>query len=53
MEELLIIHDEYAEGKINLEEAIKMSKQHVDLSDDSLRKILSEVERDNVVNLFE
>ena len=53
MEELLIIRDQYVNGKINLEEAIKLSQQHLDLSYDSLKKVLSDEERENVINLSE
>ena len=53
MEELLIIRDQYVKGKINLEEAIRLSQQYLDLSYDSLKKVLSDEERENVINLFE
>lgn len=51
MSGLLVIHDEYLEGKINLAEAIGKAQVVIDLSEASLREIFIGIERNNVVQL--
>tara|TARA_R100000388_G_scaffold37705_1_gene29206 strand:+ start:373 stop:549 length:177 start_codon:yes stop_codon:yes gene_type:complete len=48
---LLKIHDEYQDGKINLNEAIRRAQQVLDLSEDSLEKVFTDIERNNVVKI--
>lgn len=48
---LLKIHDEYQDGKINLNEAIRRAQLVLDLSEDSLKKVFTDIERNNVVRL--
>jgi len=48
---LLKIHDEYQDGKINLNEAIRRAQLVLDLSEDSLKKVFMDIERNNVVKI--
>lgn len=47
--QLLDIHDRYVEGKINMEQAVKETRQYLPLPDDKLEELLSTLERDNIV----
>tara|TARA_R100001230_G_C5542159_1_gene72482 strand:- start:59 stop:238 length:180 start_codon:yes stop_codon:yes gene_type:complete len=48
---LLEIHDKYQDGKINLNEAIRRAQLVLDLSEDSLEKVFTDIERNNVVKI--
>ena len=50
MNELLEIHDLYKDGKINLEEAICLASEHIDLSSDKIKNVFLQIERENVIH---
>ncbi len=49
--DLLKIHDEYYEGKINLEQAIYCAQQCIDLPYDSLKELFGSIKRENIIEL--
>ena len=51
MDDLLQIHDDYQDGKINLDEAIRRSQYSIDLSEEALIEIFKDIKRDNVVKI--
>ena len=51
MDKLLQIHDDYQDGKINLDEAIRRSQYSIDLSEEALIEIFKDIKRDNVVKI--
>ena len=51
MDELLQIHDDYQDGKINLDEAIRRSQYSIDLPEEALIEIFKDIKRDNVVKI--
>ena len=50
MDELLGVHDLYQMGKINLDEAISLAQEHIDLSSDKIKNVFLQIERENVVH---
>ena len=50
MDELLEVHDLYQMGKINLDEAISLAQEHIDLSSDKIKNVFLEIERENVIH---
>ena len=50
MDELLEVHDLYQMGKINLDEAISLAQDHIDLSSDKIKNIFLQTERQNVIH---
>ena len=50
MDELLEVHDLYQMGKINLDEAISLAQEHIDLSSDKIKNVFLQIERENVVH---
>ena len=51
MDKLLQIHDDYQDGKINLDEAIRRSQYSIDLPEEALIEIFKDIKRDNVVKI--
>ena len=49
MDELLEVHDLYQMGKINLDEAISLAQEHIDLSSDKIKNVFLQIERENVI----
>ena len=50
MDELLEVHDLYQMGKINLDEAISLAQEHIDLSSDKIKNVFLQIERENVIH---
>ncbi len=50
MNELLEVHDLYQMGKINLDEAISLAQEHIDLSSDKIKNVFLQIERENVIH---
>ena len=50
MNELLEVHDLYQMGKINLDEAISLAPEHIDLSSDKIKNVFLQIERENVIH---
>ena len=48
---LLEIHDEYADGKINLKEAIRRAQFILSLPEESLEKLFKDIERNNIMEI--
>ena len=51
MDELLQLHDDYQDGKINLDEAVRRAQYTIDLPHEALRKIFKDIKRDNVIKI--
>ena len=49
MDELLEVHDLYQMGKVNLDEAISLAQEHIDLSSDKIKNVFLQIERENVI----
>ena len=50
MDELLEVHDLYQMGKINLDEAISLAQEHIDLSSEKIKNVFLQIERENVIH---